>query len=105
MFIISLLTSLYTLLCLMIIFLVLVQRGKGGMGLGNMGGGNQMLFGSSGGQDLFQKATWVMCALLLSGALIIGVLKVKYRGGSISYKREMPEATQPEGSTDQSDNS
>jgi protein translocase SecG subunit len=105
MFFISLLTSLYMILCLMIIFLVLVQRGKGGMGLGNMGGGNQMLFGSSGGQDLFQKATWVMCALLLSGALVIGVLKTKYRTKSISYTREVPEAVQSSNKSDESDNS
>jgi protein translocase SecG subunit len=96
MFIISLLTSLFAFLCLLIIFMVLLQRGKSSMGLGNMGGGNQMLFGSSGGQDVFQKITWVMCILLLSGSLAIAVLKAKYRGSSISYTKEMPVATQTE---------
>jgi len=37
-----------------------MQKGKGGMGLGSMGGGAQMLFGGSGGQDIFQKTTWVL---------------------------------------------
>lgn len=107
MFIISLLTSLFTFLCLLIILMVLIQRGKSSMGLGNMGGGNQMLFGSSGGQDIFQKITWVMCVLLLSGSLTIAILKAKYRGGSISYTKEMPVATQTEtedSAEDSSDN-
>ena len=55
MFIISFLTFLYVFLCLLIVLMVLIQRGKSSMGLGNMGGGNQLLFGSSGGQDIFQK--------------------------------------------------
>ncbi|MBV8660999.1 MAG: preprotein translocase subunit SecG, partial [Candidatus Dependentiae bacterium] len=69
MIIFSLFTFLYSLMCCLIILLVLVQRGKGNMGLGSMGGGNQMLFGSSGGQDIFQKTTWILCALLLVGSL------------------------------------
>ena len=105
MFIISLLTSMYTILCLLIILLVLIQRGKSSMGLGNMGGGNQMLFGSSGGQDIFQKATWVMCTLLLSGSLIIGVLKARNAGRTISYTKEIPVATQPEGTSEDVDDS
>ena len=101
---ISILTSIYTFLCFLIIFLVLVQRGKSSMGLGNMGGGNQMLFGSSGGQDIFQKATWIMCVLLLVGSLGISVLKVKNAGrSSFSYTKEMPAATQQESSTEDSE--
>lgn len=105
MFLISLLTPFYVLLCLLIILIVLVQRGKGSMGLGNMGGGNQMLFGSSGGQDIFQKATWIMCALLLSGSLVIGVLKARYGSTSISYTREMPAPTQSEDGSEQVEDS
>ena len=62
------------------------------MGLGSMGGGNQMLFGSSGGQDIFQKTTWILCALLLVGSLGLSVLKGKYRTtrSSINYTRNVP---------------
>ncbi|MCX5924513.1 MAG: preprotein translocase subunit SecG [Candidatus Dependentiae bacterium] len=77
MFLLSLLTSLYGFLCFLIIITVLYQRGKGNMGLGNAGGGNQALFGSSGGQDIFQKATWVFCFLLLAGSLVLSVVKGK----------------------------
>ena len=91
MIIFSLFTVLYSLMCCFIILLVLIQKGKGNMGLGSMGGGNQMLFGSSGGQDIFQKTTWILCALLLIGSLSLSVLKGKYgmNRGSINYTRNV----------------
>ncbi len=46
-----------------------------------MGGTNQMLFGGSGGQDIFQKITWVMVALFMGGSLMISIAK------SRSYKQ------------------
>ncbi len=75
MFIISLFTFFYGFLCLFTILLVLIQRGKGNMGLGNTGGGNQAIFGSSGGQDIFQKTTWFCLILLLSGSLILALAR------------------------------
>lgn len=47
------------------------------MGLGAMGGGTQMLFGGSGGQDIFQKTTWILVALFLSGSLGLAIYKNK----------------------------
>jgi len=88
MFIISLLSTLYGFLCLFIILLVLIQKGKSSMGLGNMGGGNQLLFGSSGGQDIFQKITWICCFLLITGSLFLAIYKGKY--GSRSYSAYIP---------------
>lgn len=91
MFLISLATFFYGFLCLLVIPLVLIQKGKGSMGLGNMGGANQMLFGSSGGQDIFQKATWILCAILLFGALFLSLAKARYATANVrtvSIKRE-----------------
>ena len=91
MFIVSLLTFLYGFMCFLIVVLVLIQRGKSSMGLGNMGGSNQMLFGSSGGQDIFQKTTWVLCGILLVGSLLLSVAKDKYSSTkSINYTRNTP---------------
>ncbi len=47
------------------------------MGLGGMGGGAQMLFGGSGGQDIFQKTTWVLGAFLIFGSLGISLVKIR----------------------------
>ena len=91
MFLLSLLTSLYGFLCVLIIITVLYQRGKGNMGLGNTGGTNQALFGSSGGQDIFQKATWIFCTLLLAGSLVLSIVKGK---NSISAGRFNPRSQQ-----------
>ncbi len=91
MFLISLATFFYGFLCLLVIPLVLIQKGKGSMGLGNMGGTNQMLFGSSGGQDIFQKATWTLCGILLIGALFLSLAKARYgvaNARTFSIKRE-----------------
>lgn len=65
----------YVLLCLLMVLLILVQKGKSSLGIGTMGGGSQMLFGASGGQDIFQKTTWVMGFLLMSGSLFLSLMK------------------------------
>ena len=40
-----------------------------------MGGGTQMLFGGSGGQDIFQKITWVLGAIFMVGAMMLSLMK------------------------------
>ena len=75
MILVGLLTTLFISVCLLIIPLILIQKGKGSMGLGSMGGGTQMLFGGSGGQDLFQKMTWVLGAIYMFGSLALSIMK------------------------------
>lgn len=90
----GLLVTLYVLICVILILLVLVQKGKGSMGLGAFGGGSQMLFGGSGGQDLFQKVTWGLGALFMLGSLVLALMKSsqlatsKYVGQKNSTKTE-----------------
>jgi preprotein translocase subunit SecG len=60
---------------ILLIFIVLLQKGKGGVGLAGMGGGAQMLFGGSGGQDLFQKITWFLGAFFMAGSLLLALMK------------------------------
>lgn len=73
--IIDLLTTIFVIISLLLIPLILMQKGKGSMGIGGIGGGSQMLFGGSGGQDLFQKMTWVLGALFMFGSLILAIMK------------------------------
>jgi protein translocase SecG subunit len=74
------LMTLYILLSLLLIPVILVQKSKSSMGLGGLGGSAQMLFGGSGGQDLFQKATWVMVALFMSGSFLLALMKSTSHG-------------------------
>ena len=73
----GLFVSLFVIVCFLLILIILVQQGKGGMGLGSLGGGTQMLFGGSGGQELFEKVTWIMGALFIFGALGLTILKTR----------------------------
>ncbi len=71
----GLLITLFVVLCATLILLILIQKGKSSMGLGNLGGGTQLLFGGSGGQDVMQKATWVMGTIFMCGSLVIAMIK------------------------------
>lgn len=71
----GLLVSLFVFVCFFLILIILVQQGKGSMGLGALSGGTQMLFGGSGGQDIFQKITWVLGAAFMLGSLVLALMK------------------------------
>lgn len=71
----ELLVTVYAIICLLLILIILVQKGKGSMGLGGLGAGTQMLFGGSGGQDLFQKVTWGLATLFMAGSLVLALMK------------------------------
>jgi len=73
----GLLLTLFIFVALLLILLVLIQQGKSSMGLGGLGGGAQMLFGGSGGQDLFQKTTWVLAAIFMASSMALALLKAK----------------------------
>lgn len=68
---------LFVFLCFLLALAILMQQGKGDMGLGGLGGGSQMLFGGSGGQEFFEKITWIMGALFIVGSLGLALLKSK----------------------------
>jgi preprotein translocase subunit SecG len=69
------LVTLYIIIALLLALLILVQQGKDSMGIGALGGSSQMLFGGSGGQDVLQKATWVLGALFMMGSLVLAIMK------------------------------
>ena len=73
---VTFLMVLFVVLCIMLSVIILLQQGKGDMGLGSMAGA-QTLFGGSGGQDFFEKVTWLMGALFIVGALGLTILKTK----------------------------
>ena len=78
---ISLLMYLLILLSVFLVTFILIQQGKGDMGLGSMGGGE--LFGGGGGQDFFEKATWTLGALFMVGALGLSIYKGEDRSSRL----------------------
>jgi len=83
----GLLSFIFAFCLIIMILLILVQKGKSSLGLGNLGGNNQMLFGSSGGQDFFQKLTWLFGAILIAGSLGLAIWKAKQTGASSALLR------------------
>lgn len=93
----GILVTLFSFICLLLVLLILMQQGKSSMGLGSLGGGAQMLFGGSGGQDILQKITWVLGSIFMAGSLGLALLKSSdlepYRLGRAS--QSMPVASMP----------
>ena len=87
------LVTIYSVICLLLILIILVQKGKGSMGLGGLGAGTQMLFGGSGGQDLFQKITWVLATFFMLGSLVLALMK-SYQPQSIGAAQRRASMTQ-----------
>jgi preprotein translocase subunit SecG len=73
----GLLVTLFVVICLFMIFIILMQKGKGSSGIGNLGGGAQQLFGGSGGADFLQKMTWVAGLLFMFISLTLSLLKMR----------------------------
>lgn len=90
----GLLLTAFVILCFILILVILVQKSRSSMGLGGLGGSAQMLFGGSGGQDLFQKVTWVMVALFMAGSLVLAIMK-STGGKSLNYNVR-PRAAAPQ---------
>jgi len=90
----SFLMSLYTFNCFLLVLIIMIQQGKGGLGLGALGGSSQMLFGATGGQDLFQKITWVLGAIFMFGSLGLSLYRTQqYR--TASFIRQPRHIQQP----------
>ena len=76
---ITLLTIIFVVTCVLGILVVLLQSGKeAGMGIFGGGGGSQTVFGSHGA-DILTRVTTVLLILFLSGALGLTLLKSRER--------------------------
>lgn len=90
----GLLITLYVIVCVLLVLVIMIQKTKSSMGLGSIGGGSQMLFGGSGGQDIFQKTTWILGALFIFGSLGLAIMRSK-QSESFRYVGTQSPTTQP----------
>ena len=95
---ISILTGFFVVLCFLLGLLILIQQGKGDMGLGGLGASSQMLFGGSGGQDFFEKLTWTLGFIFMFSALGLSFVKSRAALDSkvVSRKSSRINSYQPE---------
>jgi preprotein translocase subunit SecG len=81
-----LLVGLYLLVCLLLLLVVLMQQGKGGDMASAFGGGgsSQTAFGARAGATVLTRATTVLGALFMLGAIILGVYGQSGKGSVLS---------------------
>src|SRR5512145_2662028 len=80
-----LIATLYVLACFLLLLVVLLQQGKGGdIASAFGGGGSQTAFGARAGATVLTKATAVLGAVFMLGAVVLGIMG---RGGSGSLMR------------------
>lgn len=75
MMIYGLLLTVFVIIAFFLVLIILVQQAKGSVGIGGMGGQAQMIFGGSGGQDIFQKITWGCVTFFMFIALLLALMK------------------------------
>ncbi len=75
--IVGLLTAIFVIVAFLLVFVILIQSGKGG-GLagiaGGGGGGMNSLFGGQGSAPLLTKATTILATAFMLIALLLGML-------------------------------
>ncbi len=78
----ELLTFTVSFAAIMMVAVVLIQQGKGDLGLS----GGQALFGGTGGQSFLEKITWFLAMIFIFGCLGLSVIKSKQKasGSSLS---------------------
>ena len=79
-------SGVYVLVCLLLVLIVLLQQGKGGdIAAAFGGGGTQAAFGARAGATLLTRATTVLGALFMIGALVLAIMG--QRGARIGGRR------------------
>jgi preprotein translocase subunit SecG len=93
-----LLVVLYVLVCFLLLLVVLLQQGKGGDMASAFGGGgsSQTAFGARAGATVLTRATTILGALFMIGAIVIGIYGQRGPGSVLSGVRgpSQPASTQ-----------
>ena len=80
-----LLTGLYVVICFLLLVVVLLQQGKGGDIAAAFGGSSsQTAFGARAGATVLTRATTILGALFMIGAIILGVYGQRGPGSVLS---------------------
>ena len=87
---------LYLLVCLLLLLVVLLQQGKGGDMASAFGGGgsSQTAFGARAGATVLTRATTVLGALFMLGAIVLGIYGQRGPGSVLSGVKTAPAPVQ-----------
>lgn len=73
----EILITLFSFFTILLIIVVLVQKSHGGFWSGPASQDSTIIFGGSGGSDIFQKITWFLGVIFLLGSLGLSIYKSK----------------------------
>jgi preprotein translocase subunit SecG len=79
-----LVSALYVLICLVLLLVILLQQGKGDMAAAFGGGSSQSAFGARAGATVLSKATAVLAALFMLGAMALAIMGQRGPGSVVS---------------------
>src|SRR5690242_5528573 len=91
------LVVLYLLVCLLLLLVVLLQQGKGGDMASAFGGGgsSQTAFGARAGATVLTRATTILGALFMIGAIVLGIYGQRGPGSLLSGVKTPAAPVQP----------
>lgn len=93
------LTVVHVITIIMLVIVVLLQSGKGAEISASFGGSSQTVFGSSGGQNFFQKFTYGLAAFFMITSVLLTVLPVKTKKSVFDGYTPPATSTEPATST------
>src|SRR5262249_20347846 len=89
--------ALYMIICLLLLLVVLLQQGKGGDMASAFGGGGstQTAFGARAGATVLTRATTILGALFMIGAIMLGIYGQRGPGSVLSGVKTSAPVQQP----------
>ena len=79
-----LVSAIYVFVCFMLLLVILLQQGKGDMAAAFGGGSSQSAFGARAGATVLSKATAVLAALFMLGAMALAIMGQRGPGSVVS---------------------
>jgi preprotein translocase subunit SecG len=88
--------ALFVINCFVLMFVILLQQGKGGDIASAFGGGSsQAAFGARSGATVLSRATTVCAVLFVVGAIVLGIMGQRGPGSVIGGRAPVPPASAP----------
>jgi len=89
------LTLLHVVVCVALVMIVLLQKGKGASMGAAFGGSSQTVFGSSGATPFLSKITVAAAVIFMLTSLTLAIYKGRSVSSSVMKGTGVPAATQP----------
>jgi len=91
-----LVAALFVINCFVLMFVILLQQGKGGDIASAFGGGSsQAAFGARSGATVLSRATTVCAVIFVVGAIVLGILGQRGPGSVVGGRSQQAPAPSP----------